>query len=278
LSSILKALKKIEEESPPPQSFPSLPKAIDTKQAINSKARKRWLVRRLITSFLILLVIMVAAVILFSQRQRMIAKIFPPGSSVAKKEKVVSTSDNSNLFRAKIPPASAKPAAGPPKQTRPAKREIKPTAPGSNVKKIQADTRSLPPEAGIGRRNPKVYSAGQSSRSEAKYKGPLKKKPPLQNVKIHHKSIAGRSAASNKSVAGAKKSIRTKTFDRINVSKLKLQALAWFSDTSRRMAVINGRIVREGESVDGYQIAQIRRDDVVVNDGKKSWSLEFGLK
>ena len=44
------------------------------------------------------------------------------------------------------------------------------------------------------------------------------------------------------------------------------------------MAVINSRIVREGGSVDGYQVTQIRRQDVVVSDGKKSWRLEFGLK
>ncbi|MBW2582335.1 MAG: general secretion pathway protein GspB [Deltaproteobacteria bacterium] len=64
----------------------------------------------------------------------------------------------------------------------------------------------------------------------------------------------------------------------MNDSKLKLQALAWSSDAARRMAVINGRIVREGESVDGYQIDQIRREDVIVSDGRQSWSLEFGLK
>jgi hypothetical protein len=61
-------------------------------------------------------------------------------------------------------------------------------------------------------------------------------------------------------------------------TKLKLQALAWFSDASKRMAVINSHIVREGGSVDGYQVTQIRRQDVVVNDGKKSWRLVFGLK
>ena len=44
------------------------------------------------------------------------------------------------------------------------------------------------------------------------------------------------------------------------------------------MAVINGRIVREGESTDGYQINQIRQEDVVVSDGTQAWSLEFGLK
>ncbi len=30
--------------------------------------------------------------------------------------------------------------------------------------------------------------------------------------------------------------------------------------------------------MEGYQINQIRQEDVVVSDGRQSWSLEFGLK
>jgi hypothetical protein len=44
------------------------------------------------------------------------------------------------------------------------------------------------------------------------------------------------------------------------------------------MAVINGRIVHEGDSVDGYQVLKIRQEDVIVNESGKSWSLEFGLQ
>jgi hypothetical protein len=36
--------------------------------------------------------------------------------------------------------------------------------------------------------------------------------------------------------------------------------------------------VREGESVDGFLVNQIRQEDVVVNDGSASWQLEFSLK
>ena len=69
-----------------------------------------------------------------------------------------------------------------------------------------------------------------------------------------------------------------KTYDRFTDSKLKLQALAWSDDAVRRMAVINGRIVHEGESVDGYQVVKIREEDVILNQGGKSWRLEFGLQ
>jgi hypothetical protein len=36
--------------------------------------------------------------------------------------------------------------------------------------------------------------------------------------------------------------------------------------------------VREGESVEGFSVTQIRQDDIIVNDGTESWRLEFGLK
>lgn len=46
----------------------------------------------------------------------------------------------------------------------------------------------------------------------------------------------------------------------------------------RWVAVINGRIVHEGESVDSNQVINIREEDVVVNRGGKSWRLEFRLQ
>jgi hypothetical protein len=46
----------------------------------------------------------------------------------------------------------------------------------------------------------------------------------------------------------------------------------------RRVAVINGRIVHEGASVDSNQVINIREEDVVVNRGGKSWRLEFRLQ
>jgi hypothetical protein len=55
-------------------------------------------------------------------------------------------------------------------------------------------------------------------------------------------------------------------------------AIAWHGQATRRIAVINGHIVKEGESVDGYTITQIRQDDVIVSDGSRSWRVQFALK
>jgi hypothetical protein len=70
----------------------------------------------------------------------------------------------------------------------------------------------------------------------------------------------------------------SRTYRRLDESKLELQAIAWSSDAAQRIAVINGHILREGESVEGFSVIQIRQDDIIVNDGTESWRLEFGLK
>ena len=69
-----------------------------------------------------------------------------------------------------------------------------------------------------------------------------------------------------------------RSYKRLDDPKIKLQAIAWSNDASKRIAVINGHVVREGESVEGFLIDQIRQEDVVVNDGSTSWQLEFSLK
>jgi len=61
-------------------------------------------------------------------------------------------------------------------------------------------------------------------------------------------------------------------------SKLKVMAIAWAEDPARRIAVVNGRIVKEGESVDGYTVTRIRPGDLVVNDGSRAWRVELNLR
>lgn len=61
-------------------------------------------------------------------------------------------------------------------------------------------------------------------------------------------------------------------------SKLKLQAISWSENPDNRIAVINGSIMREGESIEGFRIIQIGQDDVVVRAGQNERKLVFGFK
>ena len=58
--------------------------------------------------------------------------------------------------------------------------------------------------------------------------------------------------------------------------RLKIQAIAWSPVAQDRMAVVNSRIVNEGDKVDGFFVVAIRRDDLVVREKGKVYRVIFG--
>lgn len=280
MSSILKALKRIEVRSPRSEEFFTMPQTIDRKAANSSKTKRRWFVPGLIGFFLVVLVIIVAAIIIVNRRQPIVAKKLPPGVLEKQKGNPASILEESNIYKAKIPISATNPTASPTKTANLLKNKIKPASPAGNKKESAADARSEMPNVTVDPQSSKPTAAVRNPQpgTVATLKRPLPKTPASKNTAASKKSIAGKSVPSGKPASKDKKPVATRKYDRMDDTKLKLQALAWFSDASKRMAVINSRIVREGGSVDGYQVTQIRRQDVVVNDGKKSWRLVFGLK
>ena len=59
---------------------------------------------------------------------------------------------------------------------------------------------------------------------------------------------------------------------------LKLQAIAWSANPTERIAVVNSSILREGDAVEGYRVVRINRDDVVLRGGGGEGRLLFGAK
>lgn len=283
MSSILKALKKIDQDSAPSQAYPSLAKSIDSKQALNSGTRKRWRSRRYLNVILILLVIAVAITILFSQRKLIIAKLSSAVSSETQKSGIPSTSEKPKTFRAKVPDTSTKSATMPPVKTRRPNKQVKSPDSGSSQEKFQASKRSNARLSSSDQRNLQTSTPGQQPKTEinAKSKTPPKKALSPPGSALTGKSVARKRAETVEPKVKADKSAKTRpseTYDRLNDSKIRLQALAWSDDAARRMAVINDQIIHEGESVDGLQVIKIRKEDVIVNNDGKTWRLEFGLQ
>ena len=231
-----------------------------------------------------LLGLAVVAVILFSQRRLIIAKIMSIASSEAPTAGEASNTSRSNVYRAKVPTASSKPAQKPTTVTPRPEAQIKKNASGSGDKKYQAGplpgTRRVKSAASPSPSSPGPPAPDAALTAQAKK--PLRKEgvPPPDSAPAP-KETARKDTPPTAPAAGAQQPAKPRsreTYDRITDSKLKLQALAWSDDAVRRMAVINGRIVHEGESVDGYQVVEIRAEDVIVNEGGKSWRLEFGLR
>jgi hypothetical protein len=57
---------------------------------------------------------------------------------------------------------------------------------------------------------------------------------------------------------------------------LQLQAVSWSDLPSERITIINGQILREGQTVDGYAVVQIRPEDVIVKRSGKLWKVSYG--
>ncbi|MGE5258614.1 MAG: hypothetical protein ACM3KE_18205 [Hyphomicrobiales bacterium] len=127
--------------------------------------------------------------------------------------------------------------------------------------------------------------------AQARMSPPVQAPPPSSRIRPRDSGGTGapetRSAAAQRSAssavpAGTSRSPSSRSaadsLDRLEESKLKVMAIAWFDDPARRLAVVNGHIVREGESVEGYNVTQIRKDDIIVNDGSRTWRVELNLK
>lgn len=56
---------------------------------------------------------------------------------------------------------------------------------------------------------------------------------------------------------------------------IRIQAISWNSDPARRIAVINSRICRQGDRVNGYQIIAINPDDIVLSAGGSTGKVPF---
>lgn len=60
-------------------------------------------------------------------------------------------------------------------------------------------------------------------------------------------------------------------------TKIELQAIAWSSDPKNRLAVINGVILREGESIDNAIVMHIGKDEIILSKEGAKWKQLFGF-
>ena len=245
MSTILKALKRIDQTSPPPDDLQTWPPTIDIKKTVKARIHKILLHRRVYLALVLTVVLIAAGWLVYSQRHWLASKILPQ-----------KTSAKGPVYQAKINPGSDESKDAVPKM-----------APALKGQNSRSSARSAPRPVGVERSSRRVPPIPASQKSP-------KNKMPAPPAKSKQRNTRPAAAVPMK-----KSSTRVaRTYRRLDDSTLKLQAIAWSKDAAQRLAVINGHIVREGESVDGFLVNQIRQEDVVVNDGSTSWQLEFSLK
>ncbi len=67
-------------------------------------------------------------------------------------------------------------------------------------------------------------------------------------------------------------------FKRASETRLELQAIAWASDPESRIAVINGNVIHEGESVDRVIVVEIGKNEVAFSRNGVEWQQLFRHK
>ena len=219
MSSILKALRKLEEETP--RYGDSQPYPVDVKKTVENGVNKKQTYYKLFLIGFSAIIIVSGSLFLLTRQTTSKGKNTPASAAVIRKA-IPPRPKKENVKIASVP--DLKPRK---KRARPSNR-IKKNLPGSRQAKIPASRKAM---------EEKSYGSNRAKQKSA------------------------RSAIPFKSAGG---------------SGLKLQAIAWSSDSKESIAVVNGRILREGGSIEGTLIVRINKNDVSFQKGGEQWKQKFG--
>jgi len=237
VSSILKALEKVERDSPREEVIPSFPQEIDPKRAVRRRAKKRKYVRWCVFSG-VLLVLGTGAWILFNSP--LLTDRPPEPSPGARENRLSLTTAGETGMTGSAPVLSA---------------------PNMKVKRpvTLPDTKTAP-EGNQPRE--KILSPGVPKETR-----PPASVPPVVPINLPE------SAMENPETPKEPEADRG-----IDLSRYKLEAIVWSNNPESRFAVINGRIVHEGGTIEGLRVKAIERNHVSVESGDRQAELRFTLE
>lgn len=257
MSSILKALKKLENEAPEQSKVQFWSQKKYSQKTIHMRAKGGLrLIKQHIIIILFVMILAVGGGLILSRK--------PP-------EKVLAP-----IARTEIKPT--KHIRSPEKRALPQNvAQIEPPA-KKDIKKSEPNTkpRNIPP-APV--RKPLQEIPALIEKTKTK---------PEERIRSPEKSavLQDLSQIEPQEKKGVEKAEQNKEIERFsslpvkqtNDSGLELQAIAWSSDPKNRIAVINGRILREGESIERVQVTHIGKDNVIFKDGRNEWRQVFRIK
>ena len=253
MSSILRALRKLENAVPDTERVHSLPIHMGSDSGTGRRNRGLRRLSMVLGGLVVLILLFFSAVYLYGRNFTLIQKILPNwGAYPSDRQTKISQP-------VKIPPVAQKSNKTVPPQRKPRsnKRVTQPAAPQPKA------SSNLP------RRSPNTSTATSSA---AKRIPPSKKISPRT---ARASSAATRSRRRNIPASTPPLPRKTKT---LNDDGIKVQAIAWSEDPQDRITVINGKILREGDTFEELTIADIQQDSVIVRKGTKSMTIEFRIK
>ena len=255
MSSILKALKKLENGfSEQREIRPRLQKRL-TKKAIHQRVIGTWLYDKRFFIILAVVILAVGVWLVLNWKPReegktLVAKTTTkPVESVGIPEKKASIP---NMIQ----------------QKRPVGMDLEKSEPNTKAAKMKTtSTRKLE------RKAPELFA-----KKEMNLPKPLSNTEKRASVpNINQKEMSTR-----EDLEKSEQNIKAERFESIpvkqaNETRLEIQAIAWSSEPESRIAVVNSRIVREGGSVEGVLVTNIGKDEIIFRKGGEEWRQLFRL-
>ena len=134
MSTILKALKRIDQTTPAQDDLQAWPPKIDPQKPVKARIRKIWLYRKVYLALILIVVLFTAGWLAYSQRHWLASKILPQ-----------KTSEKGPIYQAKIQPEPDKSRA-----------PVSKKAPGLKNQKARSSARSAPRPAAVERSSRRV--------------------------------------------------------------------------------------------------------------------------
>lgn len=281
MSSILKALKKIENDSRPEVDIQSWPNRIDIKEiVINSRRSVRFSGKLFIFSA------MVATVVFWVcfgfDRQAPVTPSetdnFSAGGRTTVAEEI--TAANSVFGRRKETKRSEASI-----HIMPETSETSPVMDGNEPAMIHdrdgAPILAVSEKERVGpeKKADKKLSGTEEKRTTASLGVAADKESATELSRSRHHELKrdglDASVPANTGSAPAKERFSIR---RLDDSILRLQAITWARSIEDRFALINDQIVRVGEPIGEFSVADIDEDHIIVQKGNERWRLEFRLR
>jgi hypothetical protein len=265
LSSILKALKKAEEQSPKLDVPSDVLKKVDTKEALSRRAKHSRTHHRVALTALVLILAGVGTwFVFFSNEPFRILQgkgeaVRPalPGKAVSPATVATTPAPAPGVARDKIP--SAADSEPEPRQEKAASI----AAPAPEAERQESASKTPAPETqrekGAEPRRVKEPQAfmpepGRAERQE------------MEPPKVDRRAAVPPPPPPSRAPQ-----------DNSEASQYKLEAIVWAESEQSRFAVINGQILRSGGSIGGLSVLSVGRDYVSVRSNGRDWELRFTM-
>ena len=222
MSSILRALKKLDEEALHPEDHTGEQK-IKMKEMVNRRTGTPMLLKRLFFILPALLLLTTAVLIIMKSNRH---------HSIDKK-----------------PPADA--------SQKPLRAGLTPLSQSPSTKKKEPPDQTTPP----------VITSKQSQPAAVSVFSEIEKSLRSTKEEKHVQPATGKRIT--------EKTAAQKGVEEINNSGFILNGIIWSDNPAMRVALINDQYLREGESINGVSVIEIKQKAVTLQRGQEKWTISM---